>query len=165
MPSDRGGEMNLEFDLPDEASTADLGAALAELLDGHGTVFLDGELGAGKTTLSRGMLRAMGHTGAVKSPTFTLVEPYVIGIHKIYHFDLYRLEDPEELEYIGFDDFFEGEPLCLIEWPEKGRGYLPECDLIVELTRMGLGRLARIESKTKRGERMLIELINAKKEE
>ncbi|MBT3734010.1 MAG: tRNA (adenosine(37)-N6)-threonylcarbamoyltransferase complex ATPase subunit type 1 TsaE, partial [Gammaproteobacteria bacterium] len=90
-------------------------------------------------------------------------EPYVIGSHKIYHFDLYRLEDPEELEYIGFDDFFEGEPLCLIEWPEKGRGYLPECDLIVELTLMGLGRLARIESKTKRGERILIELTNAKK--
>ena len=83
--------MNLEFDLPDEASTTDLGAALAALLDGRGTVFLDGELGAGKTTLSRGMLRAMGHTGAVKSPTFTLVEPYVIGSHKIYHFDLYRL--------------------------------------------------------------------------
>ena len=109
MPSVRGGEMNLEFDLPDEASTTDLGAALAALLDGRGTVFLDGELGAGKTTLSRGMLRAMGHTGAVKSPTFTLVEPYVIGSQKIYHFDLYRLEDPEELEYIGFDDFFEGE--------------------------------------------------------
>ena len=157
--------MNLEFDLPDEASTTDLGAALAELLDGHGTVFLDGELGAGKTTLSRGMLRAMGHTGAVKSPTFTLVEPYVIGRHKIYHFDLYRLEDPEELEYIGFDDFFEGEPLCLIEWPEKGLGYLPECDLLVELTRKGLGRSARIESKTKRGELMLTELIKTKKVE
>lgn len=165
--------MNIQFDLPDEESTTNLGAALAELLNGHGTVFLDGELGAGKTTLSRGMLRAMGHTGAVKSPTFTLVEPYVIGKHKIYHFDLYRLEDPEELEYIGFDDFFEGEPLCLIEWPERGRGYLPECDLLVELTlnvllkgsRKGPGRSARIESKTKRGELMLIELIKAKKVE
>ena len=157
--------MNLEFDLPDEASTTDLGAALAALLDGRGTVFLDGELGAGKTTLSRGMLRAMGHTGAVKSPTFTLVEPYVLGSHKIYHFDLYRLEDPEELEYIGVDVFCGGEPLCLIEWREKGRGYLPECDLRVELTHRGRGRLARMESKTKRGERMLIELINAKKEE
>ncbi len=156
--------MNVEINLPDEGSTTDLGASLATLLEGHGTVFLDGELGAGKTTLSRGLLRAMGHSGAVKSPTFTLVEPYVIGDYKIYHFDLYRLEDPEELEYIGFDDFFEGEPLCLIEWPEKGLGYLPECDLIIELTRKDGGRLARIASKTERGELMLTELVKAKSE-
>ena len=155
MPSVRGGEMNLEFDLPDEASTTDLGATLAKLLDGHGTVFLDGELGAGKTTLSRGMLRAMGHTGAVKSPTFTLVEPYVIGSHKIYHFDLYRLEDPEELEYIGFDDFFEGEPLCLIEWPEKGEGYLGEPDVILSLSTTETGRKLVIEKLPEAVDRLL----------
>ena len=155
MPSVRGREMNLEFDLPDEASTTDLGAALAALLDGRGTVFLDGELGAGKTTLSRGMLRAMGHTGAVKSPTFTLVEPYVIGSQKIYHFDLYRLEDPEELEYIGFDDFFEGEPLCLIEWPEKSYGFLPKPDLEIKLLYKNQGRASFIDSFTPKGNKCL----------
>ncbi len=155
-------KVKAQVDLPDEVSTIDLGRSLARLLDGHGTVFLDGELGAGKTTLSRGLLREMGHEGAVKSPTFTLVEPYVIGEHKIYHFDLYRLEDPEELEYIGFDDFFEDEPLCLIEWPEKGIGYLPECDLLVELTLNGRGRTACIEAKTKRGELMLAELVETR---
>ena len=151
--------MEVQFDLPDEESTIRLGGLLARLLNGRGTVFLDGELGAGKTTLSRGLLRAMGHEGAVKSPTFTLVEPYTIGDHKIYHFDLYRLEDPEELEYIGFDDFFEDDPLCLIEWPGKGVGFLPEGDLNVELTRNGTGRAACIQSKTKRGELILTELV------
>ncbi|MFT4712442.1 MAG: tRNA threonylcarbamoyladenosine biosynthesis protein TsaE [Candidatus Azotimanducaceae bacterium] len=153
--------MNIQIDLPDEQATINLGALLARLLSGHGTVFLDGDLGSGKTTLARGLLRAMGHIGAVKSPTFTLVEPYEIGDYKIYHFDLYRLEDPEELEYIGFDDFFEGEPLCLIEWPEKGVGYLPESDLVIELSRQGAGRSACIKSMTVRGEFLVAELIKA----
>jgi len=151
--------MQVHYELPDEAATIQLGEALARVLSGRGTVFLNGPLGAGKTTFCRGLLRAMGYEGAVKSPTFTLVEPYEIGEQKVYHFDLYRLEDPEELEYIGFDDFFQGEPLCLIEWPEKGIGYLPECDLIVELGLKGRGRTATIESGSKNGELILAELV------
>lgn len=159
--------MKVQIDLPDEQATIALGAVLAKLLSGHGTVFLDGDLGSGKTTLTRGLLRAMGYKGAVKSPTFTIVEPYEIGEYKIYHFDLYRLEDPEELEYIGFDDFFENEPLCLIEWPEKGVGYLPEGDLVVELVvklaaenghQVG-GRSACVKSLSESGELIVTELI------
>ena len=155
--------MKIQIDLPNEQATINLGAVLAKLLLGQGTVFLEGDLGTGKTTLTRGLLRAMGYEGAVKSPTFTIVEPYEINDHKIYHFDLYRLEDPEELEYIGFDDFFVGEPLCLIEWPEKGVGYLPQSDLVVELIvehgRRGFGRSACVTSMSERGELLVAELI------
>jgi len=119
--------------LPDEIATERFGRRLGQLLAGRGMVFLEGELGAGKTTLSRGILRGMGHKGAVKSPTFTLVEPYDLGDKMVYHFDLYRLQDPQELEYLGIDDYLEGNQLCLVEWPDKGAGHLPPHDLRIEL--------------------------------
>jgi tRNA threonylcarbamoyladenosine biosynthesis protein TsaE len=122
---------------------------------------LEGELGAGKTTLSRGILRGMGHQGAVKSPTFTLVEPYDLGDHKVYHFDLYRLEDPQELEYLGVDDYLADQQLCLVEWPDKGAGHLPPHDLMIELLVLDQGRQCIITSNSERGDAVCLALVES----
>lgn len=107
---------------------------MAELSKGRGFFFFSGALGVGKTTFCRGLVRHFGFEGAVKSPTFTLVEPYELDRASIYHFDLYRLNDPKELEYIGLEEYFIPSSMCLLEWPEKGDGYLPECDLLLEIS-------------------------------
>ncbi|SFM39683.1 tRNA threonylcarbamoyladenosine biosynthesis protein TsaE [Marinobacter zhejiangensis] len=140
--------------LADESETERLGAEIARqvLASGDGlTIFLEGNLGMGKTTLSRGVLRALGHTGSVKSPTYTLVEPYEHLRPAAYHFDLYRLGDPEELEYMGIRDYFLGDDICLIEWAERGQGVLPEPDLIIRLEARGHGRVAYLNAGTRRG--------------
>jgi len=144
--------------LADESATLDLGASLGEALRGWPNglvVFLEGNLGAGKTTLCRGLLRGLGHSGAVKSPTYTLVEPYELGERTLNHFDLYRLGDPEELEYMGIRDYFKVGDVCVIEWPERGGGVLPEPDLRVTVTVDGSGRRARLHNGTSLGERWL----------
>ena len=114
--------------------TEAFGSHLFSLLTDQRLIFLIGDLGAGKTTLVRGVLRAAGHSGAVKSPTFTIVEEYELGDSKIVHFDLYRLTDPEELEWIGIRDYLDQNTLCFIEWPEMGKGFLPEPDVVICLT-------------------------------
>ncbi|MFZ2321035.1 MAG: tRNA (adenosine(37)-N6)-threonylcarbamoyltransferase complex ATPase subunit type 1 TsaE [Pseudomonas sp.] len=129
-----------------------LGARLAALTEGRGTLYLHGDLGAGKTTLSRGIIRGLGHFGAVKSPTFTLVEPYEIGPCKVFHFDLYRLADPEELEFMGIRDYFEDDALCLIEWPERGVGVLPKADLDITIAAQAGARSLSLRPQGARGE-------------
>ncbi|NYH08425.1 tRNA (adenosine(37)-N6)-threonylcarbamoyltransferase complex ATPase subunit type 1 TsaE [Pseudomonas moraviensis] len=138
--------------LADEQAMSDFGARIARITRGHGLIFLEGNLGMGKTTLSRGIIRGLGHVGAVKSPTFTLVEPYEIGDIRAFHFDLYRLVDPEELEFLGIRDYFEDDALCLIEWPDKGAGFLPKPDLTITISPQDSGRSLTILSQGSRGE-------------
>jgi tRNA threonylcarbamoyladenosine biosynthesis protein TsaE len=131
-----------------------LGRRLARVLEG-GIVFLEGELGAGKTTLARGILRGLGHTGTVRSPTYTLVEPYALPGATVYHLDLYRLVDPEELEWLGLRDMLQGDALLLIEWPERGAGCLPQADLYIRITAVDGGRSVDLVSGSTRGRHML----------
>ncbi|MFH1333971.1 MAG: tRNA (adenosine(37)-N6)-threonylcarbamoyltransferase complex ATPase subunit type 1 TsaE [Pseudomonadota bacterium] len=132
--------MKIEIYLKNTSETLHLGKALAQNLPQQCVIYLKGELGAGKTTFVRGLLTALGHTGAVKSPTYTLVEPYQLTHHRIYHFDLYRLRDPEELTLIGIRDYIDNSVL-LIEWPEKASAYLPHPDIEFELSIHKMGRL------------------------
>lgn len=128
--------------LADEAATIQFGRKLAAALkqpDASANIkkgaliFLHGDLGVGKTTLSRALIRGLGYEGAVKSPTYTLIEPYDFFDFPLYHFDLYRLSHPEEVEFLGAEDYFRTPAVCLIEWPEKGQGYLPPPDLEISL--------------------------------
>ncbi|MEQ1484818.1 tRNA (adenosine(37)-N6)-threonylcarbamoyltransferase complex ATPase subunit type 1 TsaE, partial [Methyloglobulus sp.] len=127
--------------LQNTEETEHFGAELFQSLAPKSVVFLHGELGAGKTTLVRGYLRAAGYTGTVKSPTYNLVEEYTVAGQKIFHFDLYRLNDPEELEWIGISDYFNQDSICFIEWPDKGKGFLPEPDVVITLSVQGQGRV------------------------
>ena len=147
--------------LPDEEAMVAFGQVIADASDAHGVIFLLGDLGMGKTTLSRGILRGCGHQGSVKSPTYTLVEPYAIGDKQVYHFDLYRLSDPEELEFLGIRDYFDEQALCLVEWPDKGRGILPQADLLLSIELEGLGRKLHWTAQTELGQAMADKLETA----
>ena len=149
----------MDNSLDSEAATINLGRLLAPALDAAGVIFLSGGLGAGKTTLCRGLLRGLGYDGAVKSPTFTLVEPYELERSSVYHFDLYRLAHPDELDYLGAEDYFAAEALCLIEWPERGAGFLPTPDLELTLTVTSeASRQLQLRAQTLKGERAMARL-------
>jgi tRNA threonylcarbamoyladenosine biosynthesis protein TsaE len=147
--------------LADEAATLALGRLLAPALDPPLVIFLRGDLGAGKTTLARGVLRALGHEGPVKSPTYTLVESYDLDRVTVHHLDLYRLGDPSELEAVGLRELLDPTALVFIEWPERGEGWLPKPDIEVTLAHLRAGRRARLRAHTARG-RAALEMIGAR---
>lgn len=140
--------------LPDEAATLAAGAALAEALPVTGAVvYLQGDLGAGKTTLVRGLLRALGYAGRVVSPTYTLVEPYSVGQRQVFHLDLYRVQDADELAFLGLRDLDPSTDLILVEWPRQMEGELPAPDLLLSLsdTPEGIGRQLNGQGETATG--------------
>ena len=139
---------NITIHIANEKEMMLLGGKISDKFPKGGMVLLNGDLGAGKTTLVRGLLRHLGYEGIVKSPTYTLVEPYQFENRTIYHVDLYRLGDPEELEYIGIRDYWNSDSLCLIEWPEKAQGFLPEADLIINIIYQNDGRIVEMENNT-----------------
>ncbi len=149
---------NLSFLLADEDATFALARRLAARLKPGMVVYLHGDLGAGKTTLVRGILNALGYSGRVKSPTYTLVEPYHVAGLNLRHFDLYRLHDEAEWEAAGFRDEFDGYNIFFIEWPEKARGLTPQADIEINLAILNEGREAEVFANTETGRQCLKQL-------
>ena len=136
-----------EFELSDETATLALGSSVAGKSQVPQVIFLRGDLGAGKTTFSRGFLRGLGHDGSVKSPTYTLVEPYEsVPGGPVFHLDLYRLGDAQELAYVGLGDYLSMEAILLIEWPERAEAQLPPATLDIAFTTLGSGRKATVRA-------------------
>ena len=165
------GQTQLILKLVSEETMIQFGASIAaaitavlaqqratEMPDQALLIALQGDLGVGKTTLSRGILTGLGHIGSVKSPTYTLVEPYELSLGTVCHFDFYRLIDAEELEYMGFQDYLVGSRLCLIEWPERGAGFMPEADILIEIIQQGDGRLLTLGGASERAARIISQL-------
>ncbi len=148
-------EDGLNLSLPDLIATQAFASGLAKKLQPGLVIYLHGDLGAGKTTLVRAILTALGHSTAIKSPTYTLVEPYLLDGLDIYHFDLYRLSDPAELEFIGIRDYLHGAAVCIFEWADKGFGYVPAADIEISLVFQGTGRKANIIANTEKGIKVL----------
>jgi len=141
--------------LANEEATLAFAARFARAVGDTAIIFLHGELGVGKTTFSRGFLRGLGYHDKVKSPTYTIVEPYILEQNTIYHFDLYRIHHPEELAFIGLRDYFVPKAICLIEWPSQGGSLLPEPDLSCYIEFAADGRQIKLIAHSARGEAML----------
>lgn len=152
--------MELARYLADETATLAFGSQLASVLPAGCVIYLHGELGAGKTTLVRGFLRGRGYEGRVKSPTYTLMESYELDPVPVFHFDLYRLANPEELEYLGMRDYFSGSSVLLIEWPERGGDVLPAADIDIHLAYEQQGRHLVCRANTSTGVDCLDALTN-----
>jgi tRNA threonylcarbamoyladenosine biosynthesis protein TsaE len=150
--------MSLDLSLPDAAATERLGAALAPGIGPGRVLHLRGGLGAGKTTLARGLLRALGHTGRIKSPTYAVVEPYSVSSLNLYHFDFYRFTDETEWVNSGFRDYFGADSACIVEWPERAGPLLSPPDLEVSLEIAGEARRALVTACTPAGESWLSSL-------
>ena len=144
--------------LPAESDTLAMGAALAAGLEPGLVIYLSGELGTGKTTFARGLLRGLGYDGRVKSPSFTLVEPYELSRLYLYHFDFYRFTDPRELGEAGFREHFNPTSVCLVEWPEKAAGVVPAADIRIRLQVSGSGRQLELDADTEAGRRCIRKL-------
>lgn len=146
----------MTMELPDESACQQLAGRFAQCLANPAVLAFSGEIGTGKTTFIRAMLRALGVSGAVKSPTFSIVESYAGQHHlTIHHFDLYRIQDEAELDYIGFRDYFNKHSICCIEWPERAQNSLTEIDLLFALTIKGNGRQLCVDAFSSTGEKML----------
>ena len=147
--------------LADESQQVALARDVAQHLSSSFVMLLKGDLGAGKTTFARGFIQASGFDGVVKSPTYTLVEPYPISNNRMcYHFDLYRLADPEELEFTGARDYFNENDVCLVEWPEKAEGFLPPADWICEFSYRNEGRNLTILAQSDKGKELMLQVFS-----
>ena len=143
----------------DDKAMRALGARLAEVCQLGAIIYLVGELGAGKSTLARGFLRALGHEGSVRSPTYTLVESYDLPVGHIYHLDLYRLADPEELAFLGLRDWLTGHAILLVEWPQRGEGVLPLADVTVTIVYDGKARGVTVMASSEKGRQIVAALV------
>ena len=153
--------MNKKCFIADEQEQIALAKRVAKYLSTSFVMLLKGDLGVGKTTFARGFIQASGFDGIVKSPTYTLVEPYPITHNRMcYHFDLYRLADAEELEFIGARDYFNNTDVCLIEWPERAEGFLPPADWICEFSHHDEGRSLQISAITGKGEDLMLRVFS-----
>lgn len=156
-----GDDDSLSRHLPDEAATLGFGALLAGALAPGLVIFLSGDLGSGKTTLVRGVLRGLGHAGKVKSPTYTLVELYAISKLNLHHFDFYRFNQPEEYLEAGLDEYFGGTAVCLVEWPDRAGDYLADPDLRIDLRIEDAARRVECTAHSAAGRRCLTRLREA----
>ena len=153
--------MEKQIFLADESQQIALAATVAKNLKTAFVMLLKGNLGVGKTTFARGFIQASGFDGVVKSPTYTLVEPYPISHNRLcYHFDLYRLAEPEELEFIGARDYFNDNDVCLVEWPEKAEGFLPPADWICTFSHHNEGRNLIISALSDKGKKLMLQAFS-----
>ncbi len=153
--------MNKKFFLATETQQVALARKVAQYLSSSFVMLLKGDLGVGKTTFARGFIHASGFDGVVKSPTYTLVEPYPISHNRTcYHFDLYRIAHPEELEFIGARDYFNETDVCLVEWPEKAQGFLPPADWVCTFSHHNEGRNLIISSLSNKGKDLMLQVFS-----